>query len=72
MLRGAMIMKSAVAVVALFGFFTFGEANVELAQADQCVSQCRSAHNQCRISTKGSPSCDAQLQSCMDGCRAKR
>ncbi len=48
MLRGA-IMKSAMAVVALFGLFTFGEANVELAQADQCVSQCRNAHNQCRI-----------------------
>ena len=72
LLGGAIIMKSAIAVVALFGLFTFGDANVELAQADQCVSQCRNDHNQCRISTKGSPSSDAQLQSCMDSCRSKR
>lgn len=67
-----MIMKSAIAVAALMGLFTVTEPNVELAQSDQCVQACRNAHNQCRISTKGSPSCDGQLQSCIDSCRAKR
>ncbi len=68
MLKGIW-MKSAVAAFALFGLFTVADATQELAQADQCVQQCRSDHNQCRISTKGSPSCDSQLQACMDSCR---
>ena len=65
-------MKSGLAVLALFGLFALGDATVQLAAADQCVQQCRNAHNQCRIATKGSPSCDAQLQSCMDSCRPRR
>ena len=65
-------MKSVLAGMALFGLFAASEADVELAQADQCVQQCRAAHNQCRISTKGSPGCDAQLQACMDSCRSQR
>lgn len=68
MLKGIW-MKSAVAAFALFGLFTVADATQELAQADQCVQQCRSDHNQCRIKTKGSPSCDSQLQACMDSCR---
>ena len=65
-------MKSGLAGLALFGLFTFGDGRIQIAQADQCVQQCRGAHNQCRISTKGSPSCDAQLQSCLDSCRPRR
>ena len=65
-------MKAAVTSLALFGVLVFGDARVELAQADQCVQQCRNAHNQCRISTKGSPSCDSQLQACVDSCRTQR
>ena len=65
-------MKLGFAALALFGIFAVGGATVQLANADQCVSQCRNAHNQCRISTKGSPSCDAQLQSCLDSCRPRR
>jgi hypothetical protein len=38
------------------------------ASANSCQQACRAAHNQCRIATKGSPSCDAQLQSCMRAC----
>ena len=67
-----MTMKTGLAGLALIGLFTFWGGNVQLANADQCVSQCRNAHNQCRISTKGSPSCDAQLQSCLDSCRPRR
>ena len=65
-------MKTGLACLALIGLFSFWGGNVQLANADQCVSQCRNAHNQCRISTKGSPSCDAQLQSCLDSCRPRR
>ena len=65
-------MKSVVAGIAVFGIFVAGDAAIDLAQADQCVQQCRNAHNQCRIATKGSPSCDSQLQACMDSCRGQR
>jgi len=40
--------------------------NVEV--ANSCAAQCRAAHNQCRIATKGSPRCDAQLQACLSRC----
>jgi hypothetical protein len=40
---------------------------VRIAQ-DSCAANCRAQHNQCRIATKGSPSCDAQLQACMQRC----
>ena len=59
------LMKSGLAGLALFGLFTFGDAKIQIAQADQCVQQCRNAHNQCRISTKGAASCDVQYQSCL-------
>jgi len=35
-----------------------------------CASLCRQRHNQCRISTRGSPRCDAELQRCLKGCLA--
>jgi len=38
------------------------------ASANACAASCRAQHNQCRISTKGSPSCDAALQRCLQGC----
>jgi len=41
--------------------------SVQVAQ-DSCAASCRAQHNQCRIATKGSPSCDAQLQACMQRC----
>ncbi len=37
-----------------------------------CVAQCRAAHSQCRIASKGSPSCDGQLQSCLQGCLGRK
>lgn len=41
------------------------------ASANQCASACYSAHNQCRIANRGSPSCDAQLSRCLAGCGRK-
>lgn len=38
------------------------------AEANSCAANCRAQHNQCRISTKGSPSCDARLQQCLQSC----
>lgn len=40
----------------------------EDASANQCASACYAAHNQCRVASKGSPSCDAQLSRCLSGC----
>jgi anti-sigma-K factor RskA len=39
-----------------------------VAQGNACVSACNSQHNQCRIATKGSSSCDSQLQACLRAC----
>lgn len=47
------------------------ETSLVIAQ-DSCTSSCRAQWNQCRIATKGSPACDAQLQACMRGCLAGR
>ena len=37
-----------------------------------CASLCRQRHNQCRIATRGAPSCDADLQRCLKGCLASK
>jgi hypothetical protein len=63
-------MKTFLACLVIAG--AVGGATVQFANADNCVSQCRNAHNQCRIATKGSPSCDAHLQACLDSCRPRR
>jgi hypothetical protein len=47
-------------------------ACVALAQSGACTSACRSQYNQCRIATKGSPSCDAQFAACMQRCISSR
>jgi hypothetical protein len=41
------------------------------AQGSACVSACKADHNQCRVASKGSASCDAQLQSCLQSCLKK-
>ncbi len=66
-------MKLALAGLMIFGGIVLGGANVQLARADNCVSQCRSAHNQCRIAAKAvsAPQCDAQLQACMERCKGR-
>ena len=47
-------------------------AEIKLAQGGACTASCRQQYNQCRISTKGSPSCDAQFAACMRRCIATR
>jgi hypothetical protein len=44
-------------------------APIVVAEAS-CTSLCRQRHNQCRISTRGSPRCDSELQRCLKGCLA--
>ena len=47
-------------------------AEMKLAQNGACTASCRAQYNQCRISTKGSPSCDAQFAACMRRCISSR
>jgi hypothetical protein len=63
-------MKLMLASVAILGVIAASVPNVEMAKPDSCASQCRAAHNQCRIAGKSyqSPQCDAQLQACMERC----
>ena len=39
-------------------------------QSASCRGMCLAQYNQCRIATKGSPTCDAQYQSCLQACIA--
>ncbi len=54
----------------MFDFITGGVAkkSEETRTANSCAAACRSAHNDCRIRTKGSGRCDAQLQRCLQRC----
>lgn len=65
-------MKSIFAGMALFGLVAASDTAPRTFNDGQCEAQCRAAHNQCRISTKNSPGCDAQLQGCLDSCRSRR
>lgn len=47
-------------------------AEMMVAQSSGCAESCRAQYNQCRISTKGSPSCDAQFAACMRRCIPSR
>ena len=40
------------------------------AKADACTDACRAKHNDCRVQTKGSPQCDAQVNACVQQCVA--
>ena len=53
----------AAATLALSAFVLRGDAT-----ANQCANACYAAHNQCRVATKGSPSCDSQLSACLARC----
>ena len=41
------------------------------AEANQCAAACYAQHNQCRMATKGSPTCDAALTQCLRACAGK-
>lgn len=60
-------------VVASAGVTTLrGEIIVPVQGNPSCIAQCRAAHSQCRVATRGSPSCDGQLQGCLQGCLRRR
>jgi hypothetical protein len=40
--------------------------------AGQCGSNCKNEYNQCRISTKGSASCEIAFTRCMQSCIFKK
>ena len=60
----ALSMLAAVATIGLAGI---GGANI--ATANQCAAQCYAQERACMQQTKGSPSCSAQLTSCLQSCR---
>ena len=55
-------------MAALASFAVTISAAVPSVSANSCASSCRAQHNQCRIATKGSSSCDARLQQCLQSC----
>jgi hypothetical protein len=60
------------ALVALLTVVLVVTSEHSFAQSASCQQACRASWNQCRISTKGSASCDSQLQACMQVCLPKR
>jgi len=66
------LMSIAAAAIAVVAAVTIlGLAASERASANQCGANCRNAYNQCRISTKGSSSCEAAFTRCMQSCIRK-
>lgn len=43
-------------------------APVVVAQDGTCANSCQTQHDQCRVATKGSPTCDAERQRCLQAC----
>jgi hypothetical protein len=66
-------MSWALAAVAVFAALLAGAGlfSIDRASANACGSACQKAYNQCRIATKGSPSCEAQYTQCMQRCRKR-
>jgi len=58
----------AVAAALLAGL---GLISIDKAAANACGAACRNAYNQCRIATKGSPSCEAAYTNCVQSCRKR-
>ena len=46
------------------------QAPVIVAQDGSCANACQTQHDQCRVQTKGSPSCDVARQRCLQACIA--
>lgn len=59
-------LAAALAIGAALALEIFGA--VTPAEAGQCGASCRNAYNQCRMSTKGSPSCEVAFTRCMQSC----
>lgn len=66
--RNFISMALAVAFVMATAGVSLGGGPVPTQGNPSCITQCRAAHSQCRVHTRGSQSCDAQLQACLQGC----
>jgi hypothetical protein len=66
-------MSGALATLAVAAALLAGSGllSIDKAQANACGAACRNAYNQCRIATKGAPSCEAQYTNCVQRCRKK-
>jgi hypothetical protein len=60
--------KTTVAVLVVFSLMI--TTGMMAARADACADACRAKHNECRVQTKGSPQCDAQVNACVQQCIA--
>lgn len=45
---------------------------IVVTQSASCASDCQAQHDRCRVQTKGSPSCDAERQYCLEICLQKK
>lgn len=59
-------VPAALASLVLLAILAF--AAVDRVSANPCGAKCRNDYNQCRISTKGSTSCEAAFTRCMQSC----
>jgi hypothetical protein len=69
--RSFLMVAGMACIAGLMGLavaFTDATTSCANAEGNSCVAACRAAHNSCRIASKGSPSCDAQFQACIQGC----
>ena len=41
-------------------------------QSGTCAADCQTHHDRCRVRTKGSPTCDAERQACLEKCLQKK
>ncbi len=64
------VLAAVAAAAALTGLA--GDTTCVFAQSASCRSVCLQQYNNCRITSKGSPACDAQYQTCLQGCVAPR
>ena len=58
-------------LVALATLIAIGVGSSDRVAAGQCGASCKNQYNQCRISTKGSPSCEIAFTRCMQACIRK-
>lgn len=48
------------------------QAPAIVAQDSSCAGRCQAQYDQCRVQTKGSPSCDSARQQCLQACIASK
>jgi hypothetical protein len=66
------VNRTARYAIAVFCLGVFSAAAPAITSANDCAQRCYAQENSCRRATKDSPSCGAQLTSCLQSCRAKR